>query len=92
MPQACRRASIDGLSEGVFEPVKLPPQPVVPAPDPDYEPADLEADQRTAADALRERWRGRVRRDAARRRHRLGQDRGLFRGDRRGGAGRKGRF
>jgi primosomal protein N' (replication factor Y) len=45
---------IDGLfAQGVFEPVKLPPPPVVPDPDPDYEPAELEDDQAEAADALR---------------------------------------
>jgi hypothetical protein len=38
----------------VFAPVMLPPQPVVPAPDPDYDPAELEADQLAAADVLRE--------------------------------------
>lgn len=46
---------IDGLREqGVFAPVMLPPQPVVPAPDPDYDPAELEADQLAAAQVLRE--------------------------------------
>ncbi|MEM5470637.1 primosomal protein N' [Hoeflea sp. AS60] len=45
---------IDGLSaQGVFEPVRLPPPPVVPAPDPEYKPAVLEAEQAEAADALR---------------------------------------
>lgn len=46
---------IDGLaSHGVFTPVQLPPPPVVAAPDPDYAPASLEADQDAAAQALRE--------------------------------------
>jgi primosomal protein N' (replication factor Y) len=45
---------IDGLfAQGVFEPVKLPPPPVVPDPDPDYQPAVLEDGQAEAADALR---------------------------------------
>lgn len=45
---------IDGLRGlGVFEDVKLPPPPVVAAPDPDYNPAKLEAAQSTAAEALR---------------------------------------
>ncbi|MEQ8740242.1 MAG: DEAD/DEAH box helicase, partial [Hoeflea sp.] len=46
---------VDGLrDQGVFEPVKLPPPPVVPAPDPDHDPARLEAGQMAAADMLRE--------------------------------------
>jgi len=46
---------IDGLfAQGVFEPVKLPPPPVVASPDPDYSPSTLEAGQAEAADALRE--------------------------------------
>ncbi|MCY0148873.1 primosomal protein N' [Hoeflea sp. G2-23] len=45
---------IDGLAaQGVFEAVKLPPPPVVAAPDPDFSPAELEIDQIAAADALR---------------------------------------
>jgi len=45
---------IDGLSaQGVFEPVRLPPPPVVAAPDPDYEPAKLEPGQAEAAEDLR---------------------------------------
>jgi primosomal protein N' (replication factor Y) len=58
---------IDGLrDQGVFAPVMLPPQPVVPAPDPDYDPAQLEADQlAAAANAARDVWPGRLRRDAA---------------------------
>ena len=45
---------IDGLAkQGVFEPVRLPPPPVVAAPDPDYSPPALEAGQTEAADALR---------------------------------------
>ena len=45
---------IDGLAaQGVFEPVRLPPPPVVAAPDPDYSPPALEAGQADAADALR---------------------------------------
>ena len=45
---------IDGLAaQGVFEPVRLPPPPVVAAPDPDYMPADLEPGQAEVAQALR---------------------------------------
>ncbi|KGF69689.1 primosome assembly protein PriA [Hoeflea sp. BAL378] len=45
---------IDGLAaQGVFEPVRLRPPPVVAAPDPDYQPAALEPGQAEAADALR---------------------------------------
>ncbi|WP_417413371.1 primosomal protein N' [Hoeflea sp.] len=45
---------IDGLAaQGVFEPVRLPPPPVVAAPDPGYSPPTLEAGQADAADALR---------------------------------------
>ncbi|OCW59030.1 primosomal protein N' [Hoeflea olei] len=45
---------IDGLSaQGVFEPVRLTPPPVVAAPDPDYQPARLEPGQAQAAEALR---------------------------------------
>lgn len=45
---------IDGLSaQGVFEPVRLPPPPVVAAPDPDYKPAALEPGQAEVAGELR---------------------------------------
>ncbi|MDF1610084.1 primosomal protein N' [Hoeflea sp. YIM 152468] len=46
---------IDGLqAQGVFEPVRLPPPPVVATPDPDHQPALLETSQAEAADALRQ--------------------------------------
>lgn len=45
---------IDGLrDQGVFETVKIPPRPVVPAPDTTYATAELMPDQRAAADDLR---------------------------------------
>ena len=45
---------IDGLREqGVFEPVMIPPRPVVAAPDPGFAQPDLTGEQRAAADALR---------------------------------------
>ncbi|AKI03086.1 replication restart DNA helicase PriA [Hoeflea sp. IMCC20628] len=45
---------IDGLSaQGVFEPVRLPPPPVVAAPDPDYKSAALEPGQAEVAGELR---------------------------------------
>lgn len=47
---------IDGLAaQNVLEPVQLPPQPVVAAPDPEYAMPELTADQSAAADDLRER-------------------------------------
>lgn len=46
---------IDGLkAQGVFEPVMIPPRPVVAAPDPDYAVPDLTDDQKAAAAMLRE--------------------------------------
>jgi primosomal protein N' (replication factor Y) len=45
---------IDGLkAQGVFEPVKIPPRPVVAAPDTTYAAPDLMPDQRDAAEILR---------------------------------------
>ena len=45
---------IDGLrDQGVFEPVMIPPRPVVAAPDPSFAQPDLIGEQRAAADALR---------------------------------------
>ena len=47
---------IDGLAaQSVFEPVLLPPRPVVAAPDPDYAAPELTEDQTRAAAELRER-------------------------------------
>ena len=73
---------IDGLvDEGTLESLVLPPEPVARAPDPDFAPPDFMPAQRAAADALRDNGRRRrLWRHAARWRHRLGQDRGLFRG------------
>ncbi|MDW6021850.1 primosomal protein N' [Mesorhizobium sp. BAC0120] len=46
---------IDGLSaQGVFEPVRIPPRPVVAAPDPDFAQPELTAEQAAAADVLRD--------------------------------------
>ncbi|MCV3238976.1 primosomal protein N' [Mesorhizobium sp. ZC-5] len=45
---------IDGLkAQGVFEPVMIPPRPVVAAPDPGYAVPDLTDDQKAAAEMLR---------------------------------------
>ena len=73
---------IDGLvDEGTLETLVLPPEPVAEKPEPDFAPPAFTADQKAAADAMQtNRRQGRLLRDAARRRHRLGQDRGLFRG------------
>jgi primosomal protein N' (replication factor Y) len=47
-------AVVDGLrAQGVFEPVWLPPRPVVAAPDPSYAIPDLTPDQQAAAAMLR---------------------------------------
>ncbi len=47
---------IDGMAaQGLFEPVAIPPQPVAPAPDPDYARPALSPDQEAAADELRRR-------------------------------------
>jgi primosomal protein N' (replication factor Y) len=46
---------VDGLTKaGVFEEIELPPAPVVAVPDPHYGAPDLSADQRTAAEAVRD--------------------------------------
>ena len=46
---------IDGLrAQGVFEPVMIPPRPVVAAPDPAFAQPDLTPEQATAAAALRD--------------------------------------
>ena len=77
---------IDGLvDEGTLETMVLPPEPVARAPDPDFAQPDFAPAQRQAADALRAtRRQGRLCGHAARRRHRLRQDPGLFRGGQRG--------
>ncbi|MEX3011651.1 primosomal protein N' [Hoeflea sp. TYP-13] len=44
---------VDGLiKQGVFETVFIPPQPVVPAPDPDYRQPELSTDQQAAVEML----------------------------------------
>ena len=79
-------ASIDGLiDEGTLETVVLPPEPVARPARSGFCAAGFTAGaarrrRRAASDARQGRLFG----DAARRRHRLGQDRGLFRG---GGGG-----
>ena len=77
---------IDGLiDEGALETVVLPPEPVARQPDPDHAVPEFTDAQRAAADALRASVaQGRILGDADRRRHRLGQDRSLFRGGGRG--------
>ena len=73
---------IDGLiDEGTLETVVLPPEPVALPPDPDFRKPEF------SLGAARRRRRvahdggaGRLHGDAARRRHRLRQDRSLFRG------------
>ena len=82
---------IDGLiDEGALETLVLPPEPVARQPDPDFAVPEFTDAQRAAADALRASVeQGRLLRDAGRRRHRLGQDRGLFRGGRRGDPARQ---
>ena len=84
---------VDGLvDEGTLESVALAPEPVAEAPDPDHAGAALSAAQAAAAQVLVDLVRpGGADGDAPRRRHRLGQDRGLFRGGRRGACGRAGR-
>lgn len=50
---------LDGLkAQDVFEPVEIPPPPVVAAPDPAYAPPALTADQNAAAQHLREKAAG----------------------------------
>ena len=77
---------INGLiDEGALETLVLPPEPVARQPDPDHDVPEFTDAQRAAADALRATvGEGRLLGDAGRRRHRLGQDRGLFRGGGRG--------
>ena len=75
---------IDGLvDEGTLTTEAMPRALAPPAPDPAYAPAGIfpPAAQRGRCDAGAGGQRQLSRR-AARRRHRLGQDRGLFRGDR----------
>ena len=73
---------IDGLiDEGALETLVLPPEPVALPPDPDFRKPDFVADAACRGGcAAHHRRSGRRYGDAARRRHRLGQDRSLFRG------------
>ena len=94
-------AIIGGVSDGVIrglvkagaiEAVEVAIDDPFPEPDPDHAPPALDAAQaEAAAELARGGRRRRVRALPARRRHRLGQDRGLFRGDRRGDPRRAGR-
>ena len=81
---------VQGLVEaGTLETVMMPAAPAALPPDPDYGAPELSAEQAAAADASAPaRWRRRLFGHAPRRRHRLGQDRGLFRGGGGGGDGR----
>ncbi|MGO9758834.1 MAG: primosomal protein N', partial [Roseiarcus sp.] len=55
----CGTGVIDGLiDDGALEIVALPPEPIAPLPDPDFAPADLDADQARAARALVEAVEG----------------------------------
>ena len=81
----CGVGVVDGLvDDGALELVALDPDPAAPPLDPDIASLPLSPDQRAAADALEKRCRNAIGADdPARRRHRLRQDRSLFRGDRR---------
>ena len=73
---------VDGLvDEGTLETVVLPPEPVAEKPDPDFTPSRIlgRSGRRCRSVAGESRHR-RLFGDAARRRDRFGQDRGLFRG------------
>ena len=85
-PPAVSAGVIDGLvDEGTLETVALPPEPVAERPDPDFGAPLLSQNRRCGGECPRRGGRGRRRLGhAARRRHRLRQDRGLFRGGRRG--------
>ena len=79
-PASASASSTGLIDEGTLETLVLPPEPVATAPDPDFLAPDFTPAQRAAADALRETVaNGGYAVTLARRRHRLGQDRGLFR-------------
>ena len=86
---------IDGLiDEGTLETIVLPPDPVAQPPDPDFMQPDFIDAQREAARCrcAISSTKGDYVRRADRRRHRLGQDRSLFRGrgrERSGAASRR---
>ena len=77
---------IDGLiDEGALETLVLPPEPVARQPDPDHAvPEFTDRAARRGRCAARDRGEGRLLGDAGRWRHRLGQDRSVFRGGGRG--------
>ena len=80
-----RSGVIDGLREqGALEPVMIPPRPVAAAPDPDLRAARPASPSRQRRPTCCAQPAAGGFGDAPRRRHRLGQDRGLFRGGRRG--------
>ena len=80
-----RALAAAGLIEPVTVPRRLPPQGARLA---DARPRSFAGAARGRQRTYRHRRRKRVRRHVARRRHRLGQDRSLFRGDRRGAGAR----
>ena len=88
-PRPCGRrfarpSSTGCANAGVFEPVMIPPRPIVPAPDPGFAAARPgRRTSRRGSGADGQHRSGRIRRHVARRRHRFGQDRGLFRSGRR---------
>ena len=73
---------IDGLiDEGTLETLVLPPEPVAERPDPDFaQPGSHPGPERRRGRTQGHGRQGRLFGHARRRRHRLGQDRGLFRG------------
>ena len=71
------------VNAGALEAVAVDADRPLACPDPDHAPPELNDDQREAAASLAAADRQGLRPGPARRRHRLGQDRSLFRGDRR---------
>ena len=71
------------VNAGALEAVEVEADRPLDVPDPDFAPPELNAEQAAAAASLTARDRQGLRPGPARRGHRLGQDRSLFRGDRR---------